>query len=90
MLLMDGEPFVDKGLISYLNKIFHTDNLLSYKACNNDERIGYIKGVSDVINTLNVLASRKDGEDDGHQCYQRIGHQYYGFIIAADITRIES
>lgn len=49
------EPYVSKELIEYLEDTFKIDTLLLYKAKNNDELVGFISGVREVIGRLKVM-----------------------------------
>lgn len=64
MMLSDGEPFVSLEVVEHLNKVYNLDTLLSRKErfFTNDEHMGYIKGVHDVISYLHALSIRKDDE----------------------------
>lgn len=48
-------PLVPYSCYEELVKIFSTNNVLQMKFTNNDERVGYLKGVQDVLFRLKVL-----------------------------------
>lgn len=45
-------PFISKELIEYLETQFGMDYLIGVRVANNDERIGFIKGVREIIMNL--------------------------------------
>ncbi|WP_196599035.1 hypothetical protein [Pectinatus frisingensis] len=61
---MDETPFVPKQVVSWLKQSYSTTNLIGglkdFKTT--DEAVGYMKGVYEVINTLDAL-SREDDKD---------------------------
>ncbi len=64
-MMNDGLPFVSNDTVDYLKEVYTTDSLLSVSettGCNNDELIGFMKGVTEVISVLDSLAKRKDGD----------------------------
>lgn len=64
MMLSDGEPFVPLDIVEYLQREYSLDALLhsNERFFSNDEHLGYMKGVQEVINRLHALSIRKDGE----------------------------
>lgn len=66
MILNDGEPFVSRDLVIHLQHMYNLDTLLTTKRDSfftNDEHIGYMKGVNEVLNYLLALSVRKEGDD---------------------------
>lgn len=64
MIFNDGLPFVPLDVVDHLEKVYNIDYLLSNSTCYScDERLGYIKGVREVVTHLRALSIRKDGED---------------------------
>lgn len=45
-------PFIPEELLVYLEAQFGMDYMLGFKAKNNDEHIGYIKGIRELIANL--------------------------------------
>lgn len=46
------DPYVSKEVIEFLEQRFNINTLMSQKTSNNDEHIGFMKGVREVINSL--------------------------------------
>lgn len=64
MILKDELPFVPLDVVEHVEQVYNIDYLLSSSSCyTSDERLGYIKGVREVVTYLRALAIRKDGED---------------------------
>lgn len=64
MILKDELPFVPLDVVAHLEQVYNIDYLLSDTACfTSEERLGYIKGVREVVTHLRALSIRKDGED---------------------------
>lgn len=64
MILKDELPFVPLDVVEHLERVYNVDYLLSNSSCyTSEERLGYIKGVREVVTHLRALAIRKDGED---------------------------
>lgn len=58
-------PVVPLGALSYLEKAFKLSEVVTHsnkKIKNNDELVGYMRGVTDVLNLVRRLANPK--EDD--------------------------
>jgi len=54
-------PFVPLHLIEYLKKTYGLEYVLNVQFCsNNDEHIGYMRGVHEVITKLDSIAKRGD------------------------------
>lgn len=66
MYLSDGEPFVPRDIVDYLEEYYNTHELLSRKKefMTADEHLGYMKGVIDIVSHLKSLAMRKDSDND--------------------------
>ena len=61
MMLSDEMPFVSRDLVDYLKQMYVPDYFLRNKDVhNNDERIGMMRGVSEVLDVLQNLADRRD------------------------------
>lgn len=45
-------PYISKELVEYLETQFGMDYMVGFKAANNDEHIGFIKGVREIIANL--------------------------------------
>lgn len=64
--LKDGEenlPFVSYELTEYLGKVFDISTLLRVRSeCSESMRLGYIKGVQDVLDTLHGLQRQRAGD----------------------------
>ena len=56
-------PLVPKGSLEYLKKVFSYDYLISQTHANNDEHIGYMKGVQAVLEVVESLANPPKEED---------------------------
>ena len=58
----ERDPFVDKVIIKYLKRTYDLRSLLADTSnlSNSDAAIGYMLGVQEVINRLEVLATRED------------------------------
>ncbi len=60
-MMSDELPFVPLDVVDYLKNIYTMSSMISKKDVdNNDEHIGYIKGVNEVIDILDGLATRKE------------------------------
>ena len=59
-MMNDDLPFVPLDVIDYLNAVYTKESLLDAKVDNNDELVGYMKGVTEVIAVLTGLATRKE------------------------------
>jgi hypothetical protein len=57
-------PFVSQGLLEYLEVSFGIDTLLTQKTKNNDEHLGYIKGVREVLGRLRAIHESQDEQGD--------------------------
>lgn len=57
-------PFVSQELVEYLNKTFNIETLLGYKVKNNDEHLGFIRGVREVIGRLEVIHDTQYEQED--------------------------
>lgn len=57
-------PFVSQELVQYLNDTFNIENLLGFKAKNNDEHLGFIRGVREVIGRLEVIHDTQYEQED--------------------------
>lgn len=42
-------PYVSKELVEYFETQFSSDYMLGFKATNNDEHMGFIKGIREVL-----------------------------------------
>lgn len=58
----DALPYCSPLVYEQLQKAFHLDYLMSYNLKNNDEKIGYIQGVLDVLGYVKMLAKITDKE----------------------------
>lgn len=45
-------PFISKELVEYLEAQFGMDYLIGFRAANNDEHMGFIKGVREILANL--------------------------------------
>lgn len=54
-------PYVSKDIVEYLEEVFSTDTILTLKVSNNDEHLGYIKGVREVIGRLKYIQEDSGG-----------------------------
>lgn len=45
-------PYISKELIVYLETQFGMDYMMGFKATNNDEHIGYIRGIREILVNL--------------------------------------
>lgn len=57
-------PYVSQELIEYLEKSFGIDTLLTQKTKNNDEHMGFIKGVREVIGRLKAIRDNQYEQED--------------------------
>lgn len=57
-------PYVPKELIEYLKSVFNINTLLDYNMSNNDEHLGFIKGVREVIGRLEVMHDTHYEQED--------------------------
>lgn len=57
-------PFVSHELLEYLETSFGIDTLLTQKTKNNDEHLGYIKGVRDVLGRLKAIHENQEEQGD--------------------------
>lgn len=48
-------PYVSREIIEYVEKAFNMDTLLTQKVRNNDEHLGFIRGVREVIGRLRYI-----------------------------------
>lgn len=53
-------PFISKALIEYLETAFGIDVLLESAARNNDEHVGYMRGVRDILRHLKAINEDKE------------------------------
>lgn len=59
-----NDPLVPNGALEYLKKVFSYDYLIAQKQhANNDEHIGYMKGVQAVLEVVESLANPPKEED---------------------------
>jgi hypothetical protein len=56
-------PLVPKGALEYLKQVFSFSELMRKQHANNDEHIGYMKGVQAVLEVVEALANPPDEED---------------------------
>lgn len=57
-------PFVTQELLEYLEESFGIDTLLTQKTVNNDEHMGFIKGVREVIGRLKAIHDNQYEQED--------------------------
>lgn len=57
-------PFVTQELLEYLEESFGIDTLLTQKTENNDEHMGFIKGVREVIGRLKAIHDNQYEQED--------------------------
>jgi hypothetical protein len=57
-------PSIPVQIIEYLEESFRIDSLLSKKTSNNDEQVGFIKGVREVVGHLRTLHNEQNGAED--------------------------
>ena len=56
------EPHVTLGALDYISRTFNCSEIVQSSKCkNNDELVGYLRGVTDVLNFIKHLTRR--GED---------------------------
>lgn len=55
-------PYCPPRVYEELEKTFNLNYLMGHNSKNNDEHIGYIRGVMDVLTRVKVLARIKDEE----------------------------
>ena len=60
----DGEklPYVNPVIYEHLKEAYWLGSLMTHNFKNNDEHIGYIKGVMDVLGHIKMLANLNDEE----------------------------
>jgi len=56
-------PLVPKGALEYLKQAFSFSELMRQQHANNDEHIGYMKGVQAVLEIVETLANPPNEED---------------------------
>ncbi len=61
----DGEklPYVNPMIYEHLEKAYSLGSLMTHNFKSNDEHIGYIKGVMDVLGHIKAMANLKDDEE---------------------------
>lgn len=59
-MMHDELPYVPLDVVAYLETIYTPDFFIEADLENNDERIGYMKGATEVIDVLRSLAERND------------------------------
>ena len=61
----DGEklPYVNPMIYEHLEKAYSLGSLMTHNFKTNDEHIGYIKGVMDVLGHIKAMANLKDDEE---------------------------
>lgn len=59
-MMHDELPYVPLDVVAYLEAIYTPDFFIEADLDNNDERIGYMKGTTEVIDVLRSLAERND------------------------------
>lgn len=60
MIMHDELPFVPRDVVDYLQVIYTPDFFINADADNNDIRMGYMQGCTEIISVLHNLAERKD------------------------------
>lgn len=60
MIMHDELPFVPRDIGDYLNAIYTPDFFINADVDNNDIRMGYMQGCTEIISVLHNLAERKD------------------------------
>lgn len=60
MMMHDEMPFVPRDLVDYLDAIYTLQYFVDADMDNNDMRMGYMQGVTEVLSILRNLAERKD------------------------------
>nr|DAI69040.1 MAG TPA: hypothetical protein [Bacteriophage sp.] len=60
----DGEklPYVNPMIYEHLEKAYSLGSLMTHNFKTNDEHIGYIKGVMDVLGHIKMMANLNDEE----------------------------
>lgn len=58
----DNLPYCSPLVYEQLQKTFTLECLMTHNLSSNDEHIGYIKGVMDVLGYIKMLAKLTDGE----------------------------
>ena len=60
----DGEklPYVNPMIYEHLEKAYSLGSLMTHNFKTNDEHIGYIKGVMDVLGHIKMMADLNDEE----------------------------
>ncbi len=60
----DGEklPYVNPVIYEHLEKAYSLGSLMTHNFKTNDEHIGYIKGVMDVLGHIKMMANLNDEE----------------------------
>ena len=56
MIDRDDLPVLAPIFVEYLEQNYSTDVMLKTHTMNNDEKIGYIRGVRDVLATIRILS----------------------------------
>lgn len=59
-MMHDEMPFVPRDLVDYLDAIYTPAFFVNADVDNNDVRMGYMQGVTEVLSVLRNLAERKD------------------------------
>lgn len=60
MIMQDELPFVPRDVVDYLEAIYTPDFFINADVDNNDIRMGYMQGCTEIISVLHNLAERKD------------------------------
>lgn len=60
MIMYDELPFVSRDVVNYLTAIYTPDFFINADVDNNDIRMGYMQGCTEIISVLHNLAERKD------------------------------
>lgn len=60
MIMIDELPFVPRDVVNYLKAIYTPDFFINADVDNNDIRMGYMQGCTEIISVLHNLAERKD------------------------------
>lgn len=61
----DGEklPYVNPVIYEHLERAYSLGSLMTHNFKTNDEHIGYIKGVMDVLGHIKMMANLNDDEE---------------------------
>lgn len=61
----DGEklPYVNPVIYEHLERAYSLGSLMTHCTKNNDELIGYIRGVMDVLGHIKAMANLNDDEE---------------------------